>query len=69
VFYSDGLTEAMNDRNVQFGEETIYDIVSAKRHLTAQELQRTILTSVEEFRGSAEQHDDLTLVVVKSVSA
>ncbi len=69
VFYSDGLTEAMNDRNVQFGEETIYDIVSAKRHLTAQELQRTILTSVEEFRGSAEQHDDLTLVVVKSVAA
>lgn len=69
VFYSDGLTEAMNERNVQFGEETIYDIVNAKRRLSAQELQRTILTSVEEFRGAAEQHDDLTLVVVKSAAA
>jgi sigma-B regulation protein RsbU (phosphoserine phosphatase) len=69
VFYSDGLTEAMNERKVQFGEETVYDIVNAKRRLSAQELQRTILTSVEEFRGAAEQHDDLTLVVVKSVAA
>jgi sigma-B regulation protein RsbU (phosphoserine phosphatase) len=69
VFYSDGVTEAMNERNVQFGEETVYDIVSAKRSLSAKELQRTILTSVEEFRGAAEQHDDLTLVVVKSAVA
>jgi serine phosphatase RsbU (regulator of sigma subunit) len=59
----------MNERKVQFGEETVYDIVNAKRRLSAQELQRTILTSVEEFRGAAEQHDDLTLVVVKSVAA
>ena len=68
VFYSDGLTEAMNERDLQFGEETVFDIVKSKRHLTAQELQRTILTSVEEFRGAAEQNDDLTLVVVKSAS-
>ena len=66
VFYSDGLTEAMNERKAQFGEETVFDIVKAKRSLTAEQLQRTILTSVEEFRGSAEQNDDLTVVVVKS---
>jgi phosphoserine phosphatase RsbU/P len=66
VFYSDGLTEAMNDRKAQFGEETVYEIVKSKRSLTAAQLQRTILTSVEEFRGPAEQNDDLTVVVVKS---
>ena len=66
VFYSDGLTEAMNEQNAQFGEETVYEIVKAKRHLRAHELQQSILTSVEEFRGAAEQNDDLTLVVVKS---
>ena len=66
VFYSDGLTEAMNDRKAQFGEETVYEIVKSKRSLTAQQLQHTILTSVEEFRGTAEQNDDLTVVVVKS---
>jgi sigma-B regulation protein RsbU (phosphoserine phosphatase) len=66
VFYSDGLTEAMNDRDVPFGEETVFDIVKSKRSLTAQQLQQTILTSIEEHRGSAEQNDDLTVVVVKS---
>jgi phosphoserine phosphatase RsbU/P len=66
VFYSDGLTEAMNDRKSLFGEETVYDIVKAKRSLTAEQLQHTILTSVEEFRGGEEQNDDLTVVVVKS---
>jgi sigma-B regulation protein RsbU (phosphoserine phosphatase) len=66
VFYSDGLTEAMNERKAQFGEETVYDIVKAKRSLTAEQLQHTILTSVEEFRGAEEQNDDLTVVVVKS---
>ncbi len=66
VFYSDGLTEAMNERQTPFGEETVYEIVKAKRNLTAQQLQQTILTSVEEFRGPAEQNDDLTVVVVKS---
>jgi sigma-B regulation protein RsbU (phosphoserine phosphatase) len=66
VFYSDGLTEAMNDREIPFGEETVYDIVRSKRSLPAQQLQQTILTAVEQYRGNAEQNDDLTVVVVKS---
>lgn len=69
VFYSDGLTEAMNDRMAPFGEESVYDLVRSKRSLKAQELQQMILTSVEEYRGSAEQNDDLTIVVVKSNSS
>lgn len=66
VFYSDGLTEAMNEREVPYGEETVFDLVRSRRSLTAEELQHTILTSVEEYRGAAEQNDDLTVVVVKS---
>ncbi|HTY37328.1 MAG TPA: SpoIIE family protein phosphatase [Bacteroidota bacterium] len=66
VFYSDGLTEAMNERKSLFGEETVYELVKEKRSLTAEQIQRTILTSVEEFRGAEEQNDDLTVVVVKS---
>jgi sigma-B regulation protein RsbU (phosphoserine phosphatase) len=66
VFYSDGLTEAMNEREVPFGEETVFDLVRSRRSMTAQQLQDTILTSVEEYRGTAEQNDDLTVVVVKS---
>jgi sigma-B regulation protein RsbU (phosphoserine phosphatase) len=66
VFYSDGLTEAMNEGMSQFGEEAVFDIVKQKRSLGALELQHTILKSVEDFRGAAEQNDDLTVVVVKA---
>ena len=66
VFYSDGLTEAMNEEMSQFGEEAVFDIVKERRGLGARELQQTILKSVEEFRGAAEQNDDLTVVVVKA---
>jgi serine phosphatase RsbU (regulator of sigma subunit) len=40
--------------------------VKQKRGLGARELQNTILKSVEDFRGAAEQNDDLTVVVVKA---
>ena len=66
VFYSDGLTEAMDAQKNQFGEETVHTIVQSGRRLQAKELQRTILSSVDKFRGNAEPHDDLTLVVVKT---
>ncbi len=66
VFYSDGLTEAMNEGMSQFGEDAVFDIVKQRRGQGALELQRTILKSVEDFRGSAEQNDDLTVVVVKA---
>ena len=66
VFYTDGLTEAMDERNNQFGEETVHKVVQSGRTLTAADLQKSILTSVQKFRAGAEPHDDLTLVVVKS---
>ena len=67
LFYTDGLTEAMNVQGVQFGEESVSQLVKDKRGLSAPALQHTILTAVEEFRGEAERHDDLTMVVVKGI--
>jgi phosphoserine phosphatase RsbU/P len=66
VFYTDGLTEAMDKQKNQFGEETVHTIVNSNRNLSAADLQRSILSSVEKFRAGAEPHDDLTLVVVKT---
>jgi len=68
LFYTDGLTEAMNGKGAQFGEDAVADLVKARRTLPASALQRTIITAVEEFRGSSEQHDDLTMVVVKGAT-
>jgi serine phosphatase RsbU (regulator of sigma subunit) len=64
-FYSDGLSEAMNEQQEQFGEDTIYDFIKANKKLTAEQLQRSLIHSAQQFQGSADQHDDITFVVVK----
>ncbi len=64
-FYSDGLSEAMNEEQVLFGEDTICNLVETNRKRTSSELQDELMRSVQQFQGSAEQHDDITFVVVK----
>lgn len=66
VFYSDGLSEAMNIQRDQFGEDAVHRIVEARKDAPVVELQNSILSAVESFRGSAEPHDDITLVIVRS---
>lgn len=66
IFYSDGLTETMNEDQAQLGEQTVCDVIQANRHRSAQELQDQLLSLAHNFRGSAEQHDDITIVVVKT---
>jgi phosphoserine phosphatase RsbU/P len=66
-FYSDGLSEAMNEQQHQFGEDTIGNIIKSSKTLTAGELQSTLIDAVRQFQGSADQHDDITSVVVKYV--
>jgi sigma-B regulation protein RsbU (phosphoserine phosphatase) len=66
VFYSDGLTEAMNEEGIQFGEENICSILNSHHGIPASALQQTVVAAAEKYRGTAEQHDDITIVVVKS---
>jgi serine phosphatase RsbU (regulator of sigma subunit) len=64
LFYTDGLTEAMDSEQREFGEEAVVSLVDGGRSLPSAELQESILRAVEGFRGEAEQHDDITMVVV-----
>jgi sigma-B regulation protein RsbU (phosphoserine phosphatase) len=66
VFYSDGLTEAMNEQKMEFGEDQICQIVKSGSTTSADDLQHSIIQAVQKFQGNAEQHDDMTLVVVRS---
>ena len=66
LFYTDGITEAMNEEKQQLGEKAIADLLKMNRYKSAESIQNAILEKVEKFRGSAEQHDDVTMVIVKS---
>ena len=65
VVFSDGMTEAMNKNEEEFGEERLIALIEKYRHLPSLELINVIMDTVNGFAGTEEQMDDMTLVVIK----
>ncbi|MBX3065707.1 MAG: SpoIIE family protein phosphatase [Anaerolineae bacterium] len=65
VFYTDGVTDAMNEAGDSFGELRLRKIMIDNVGSSAEEIQQAIMASLEEFVGDAAQVDDVTLVVAK----
>jgi phosphoserine phosphatase RsbU/P len=66
LIYTDGLIEAVNQHEEEFGESRVIDILkAAPREPAAQTLQR-LLGSARAFTGSQRQYDDLTAFVVRA---
>jgi sigma-B regulation protein RsbU (phosphoserine phosphatase) len=69
VIYSDGITEAMNVADEFYGDERLRAALIAARSITAAQAGAAILASVDAFVGMAPVHDDMSLVILKRVSA
>lgn len=67
VLYTDGFTEAMNEKNDQFGEDRLISLIEKNRSAGSRELINIILKEVNKFVDNYPQHDDMTIVVVKRV--
>ncbi len=67
VFYTDGLPEAMNEKNELFGFDRLEQRIEGLSESSAREIRDKILEDVVAFNANAEQHDDMTVVVVKVV--
>jgi sigma-B regulation protein RsbU (phosphoserine phosphatase) len=65
VAYTDGVTEARNAEDQEFGEGHLQQIIDSLAHMPAHELSERIVDSVREWCGEVPPHDDLTLVVMK----
>ena len=65
ALYTDGITEAMNEESDLFGEERLSHLLEEHAHLPSDELRERILGDVEVFVGGAEQHDDMTIVLLR----
>lgn len=65
VFYTDGVSEAMNADYELFGVDRLRAAVERARHLSAQGVLDSVMTAVQAFGGRHEQVDDLTMVVVR----
>ena len=65
VLYTDGVIEAINDREEEFGMDRLAELVGARRSLPALALVGEINRAVSEFTGPQPQFDDWTLLVLK----
>lgn len=66
-FYSDGITEAMNPKNEEYGEERLMSLAERLDSVGADEARDVVLESVKEFLVSNQPQDDQTLVIVKII--
>jgi len=65
VFYTDGVTEAVDDEYHQFGTERLVETVKKNSHLPAVDLVEKITGEILAFSRGAPQFDDITLMVLK----
>ncbi len=65
VFFTDGISEAMNARDDCFGEGRLGQLVEAHAHLPSDELRERVLREISAFVGDAPQHDDMTMILLK----
>ncbi len=63
--YTDGVSEAMNDKDEEFGTERIEFILKKYKDKTAQELLDIFLSAIRGFTENVAQSDDITMVIIK----
>jgi serine phosphatase RsbU (regulator of sigma subunit) len=65
VFYTDGVTEAMDADEQMFGEARLQKVLAANARAGAQQVLQAVVEAIRAFTGDTPQSDDLTLFVVK----
>jgi sigma-B regulation protein RsbU (phosphoserine phosphatase) len=65
VFYTDGVTEAKNEKDEEFGTRRLKQVIDDSRQLSATQIQENIYKAVKDFRGDLAPGDDLTMIVIK----
>lgn len=65
LLYTDGITEAMNAEEEEFGEERLIKILKENKDKNVYEIRKNIIQSVQRFSLRKAQDDDMTLLICK----
>ena len=65
LVFSDGISEARNPAEAEFGEEILPDLILKHTHETAMEIIDHIMDAADRFAEGSSQMDDMTIVIIK----
>ncbi|MBS1493799.1 MAG: PP2C family protein-serine/threonine phosphatase [Bacteroidetes bacterium] len=65
IFYTDGVTEAQNNLNEEYGDENLISFVKNIRGETSKTILTEITNSIDTFTKGMPQYDDITLIILK----
>ncbi len=67
--YTDGISEAMNSADEEWGEEAMISAAEQSCSQSAEDIVKAIFAAADIFAANASQHDDMTVLVMKCSSA
>ena len=65
VTCTDGLVETLNDQGQQYTEENLLKIIAKNQASSGKDIANLVKADLKKFTGSAYQHDDRTLMIIK----
>lgn len=65
VFFTDGISETMNEAFDCYGEPRLAQVLEQYSHLPFEQLRSFIFADLRSFAGAADQHDDMTMILLK----
>ena len=66
IIFTDGLVEAENARQEDYGEARLLTAIEAGKSVEPQEMLKRLMAEVDLFVGNTPQHDDVTCMLLKS---
>ncbi len=65
ILFTDGVTEAVDGRNVQFGQDRLVKLIKDNHGLSPGDLTAKIHSEIDLFAHNHQQFDDVTLMILK----
>jgi sigma-B regulation protein RsbU (phosphoserine phosphatase) len=67
VAYTDGVNEARNGADEEFGDARLIELLNDCRGRAAADICAVVLDAIREFRGSMQDQDDVTVMVIRAL--
>jgi len=63
IAYTDGVTEAMNNKNEEFGEDRLIQLIKKNWQKSIYELKEEIIKAIQKYTNYSNPADDITIII------